>query len=254
MNTASFRAIDELIRSPAQPGVVSSEAASAGEQAKDPVWIDLTALNRSTFSVVQEQYGLPPEVMTYFLLRYQSTKLIHAGPALFLVTFLAIPSPRHLFTMRELKICVTPTLVVTLYGPSGRARPDLARVLPLPKLSGGKIGQFLCGLLEGVTGSYEAIVKTVTERRLDEVTREDTHQWRRRVEKLVHFLRDEQILLGNIAREGSKLLSAEESRSLSRLGERVGVFARVAWDITRLKKGEKVTLESTLAGKGDGDT
>jgi Mg2+ and Co2+ transporter CorA len=233
VNAASFRATDAQIGSPAQPGVVAPEAAPVGKQPKDPVWIDLTALNRAAFSVVQEQYGLPPEVMTYLWLRYQSTKLIHAGPALFLVTFLAVPSPRHVFTTRELKICVTPTLVVTLCGPSGRAQPDLARALPLPKLSGGKIGQLLCGLLEGVTGSYEAIVKTVTERRLDEVTSGDTHRWRRRIEKLVHFLRDEQILLGNIAREGSKLFTAEESRFLSRLGERVGVLARVTWDFTR---------------------
>jgi hypothetical protein len=40
---------------------------------------------------VQERYGLPPEAITYFLLRHQSAKVIHAGSALFLVTFLAIP-------------------------------------------------------------------------------------------------------------------------------------------------------------------
>src|SRR2546427_11962163 len=92
---------------------------SAAEQAEDRVWVDLAALNRAAFSTIQERYSLPPEAMTYFLLRYQSAKLIHAGPALFLVTFLAVPSRRHLFTTRELKICITPTVIATVCGPFG---------------------------------------------------------------------------------------------------------------------------------------
>src|SRR5438552_121293 len=115
----------------------------------------------------------------------QEAKLIHAGPALFLVTFLAVPSPRHLFTTRELKVCVTPTQIVTLCGPSGRAQPELAQTLPLlPGLSAGGAGRFLCGLLGGVVRSYEAIVKAVEEWRLDATPREEREQWRKRDEKL----------------------------------------------------------------------
>jgi len=219
-------------------------------QPENLIWVDLTSLNRATLSTVQERHGLPPEAMTYFLLHYQSAKLIHAGPALFLVTFLAVPSSRHLFTTRELKICITPTVIATMHGSSGRAQPDLGRTLPLPSLSGGRIGQFLCGLLEGTVGSYETIVGTVEERRLDDGPREESHRRRKQVEKLVRFLREEQAFLGNIAREAGKLLAMEESHQIRSIEERVAVLARVAWDTLRPKKGEKVTLEGAVLGRG----
>ncbi len=236
MNT-SFRSGDAPSRLSSPPGIGSPDVRPpAAGQPENPIWVDLTPLNRAALSTIQERYGLPPEAMTYFLLHYQSAKLIHAGQALFLVTFLAVPSLRHLFTTRELKICVTPTVIATVCGPSGRAQPDLGRTLPLPSLSRGRIGQFLCGLLEGVVGSYEAIVKAVEERRLDDVPREEKQQWHRRVEKFIHCLRDEQVFLGNVVREGGKLFSAEESQQIRCLEERVGVLARVAWDTLRGEK------------------
>jgi hypothetical protein len=215
--------------------------------------MDLPSADRLTLSAAQERYGLPPEAMTYFLLRYQSAKLIHAGPALFLVTFLAVPSLRHLFTTRELKICVTPARIVTLCGPSGRAQLELARTLPLlPGLRAGGAGQFLCGLLAGVVGSYETIVKTVEDQRRDDAPPEERQRWRKRVEKLVHFLRDEQVFLSNVVREGGKLFAAEESQQFMRLEERVGVLARTVWATARLKRDE--TTANTLAGNGGRDT
>src|SRR5262249_61156433 len=107
----------------------------------NPLWVDLTSLHRTALSTLQDRYGLPSEVMTYFLLHYQSAKLIHAGPALFLVTFLAVPSSRYLFTTRELKICVTPTVVATLCGPAGGMRTSVMPTQTLPRPTGGGIGQ-----------------------------------------------------------------------------------------------------------------
>jgi Mg2+ and Co2+ transporter CorA len=231
--------------------MVSSDVRPPVEgQQENPIWVDLTPLNRAALSMVQERYGLPSEAMTYFLLHYQSAKLIHAGSALFLVTFLAVSSLRHLFTMRELKICVTSTVIATMCGPAGRTQPDFMQTLPLPSLSGGRIGQFLCGLLEGAVGSYEAIVRAVEERRLDDGPREERQRWRKQVEKLVRFLREEQAFLGNVAREGGKLLAAEEGRQIRSIEERVGVLARVAWDTVRPKKDEKVALEGAVLGRG----
>lgn len=251
---ASFRPTDVPFRLSPPLGSGSSDVRlSAAEQSEDRVWVDLAALNRAAFSTIQERYSLPPEAMTYFLLRYQSAKLIHAGPALFLVTFLAVPSRRHLFTTRELKICITPTVIATVCGPSGRAQPELVRTLPLPSLSGGQIGQFLCGLLEGTVGSYEAIVKAVEERRLDDVPREEKQQWRRRVEKFIHFLRDEQVFLGNVVREGGKLFSAEEGRQLRSIEERVEVLARVAWDTLRGEKDLQASPGSVPTAQEDGN-
>lgn len=209
-----------------QPHVLSS----VNRQPENPMWVDLTSLNRMTLSMVQEQYGLPPEVMTYFLLHYQSARLIHAGPALFLVTFLAVPSLRHLFTTQELKICLTSTMIATIYGPSGRGKADLRQALPLPSLARERTGQVLCALLEGTVGSYETIVKAVAERHLADVPREERQRWHKRIEKFVRFLREEQAFFDNIVREGGKLFATEENQHLRHLQERVGVLARAAWD------------------------
>ena len=238
MNTPYFRTTDALVCLPAQPETGSpTSVLSDGRSSPSPVWIDLTALDHAARTMLQEQHGLSPEVMTYFLLRYQSAKLIHAGPALFLVTFLAAPSTRYLFTTRELKICVTPTLVVTLCGASGKAQSDLRRTLPLPNCTEEKVGQLLWGLLAGVVGSYDALVKTVKEQSCEAMSGEEQQQWRRRVTKLVHCLRDEQALLSNVARKGGKVFTPEESLRFRQLEERVGVLARVVWDISREGEG-----------------
>ena len=232
-----------------QPNVL----APAERRQGNPIWVDLTPLNRAALSTIQERYGLPSEAMTYFLLHYQSTKLIHAGPALFLVTFLAVPSVRHLFTTRELKICVSSTVVATKCGAAGRTQPDLAQTLSLPNLSGERVGQFLCGLLEGTVRSYEAIVKAVEERHLDDVPREERQRWPKRVEKLIRFLREEQTFLGNVAREGGKLLAAEEGRQIRSVEERVGVLARVAWGTLRGEKDLQASSGSVPAAQEGGN-
>jgi Mg2+ and Co2+ transporter CorA len=86
-------------------------------------WIDLAGTDRLTLDAVQECYSLPPEAIPYFLLQHQSAKVLHAGSALFLVTFLTVPSIRSLFTLQELKLCVTLTRVVTWCG-SSNLRPS----------------------------------------------------------------------------------------------------------------------------------
>jgi Mg2+ and Co2+ transporter CorA len=231
----------------------STVLSPAERQQENLIWIDLTSLNRMALSTIQERYGLPSEAMTYFLLHYQSPKLIHAGPVLFLVTFLAVPSVRHLFTTRELKICVTSTMIATVCGPSGRAQSDLMRTLPLPSLARERIGQLLCSLLEGTVGSYETIVNAVEERHLDDVSREERQRWHKRVEKLIRFLREEQTFLGNIVREGGKLLAAEENQHLKHLEERVGVLARVAWGTLRGGKDVQTSSGSVLAVQEGGN-
>jgi len=232
-----------------QPNVLSP----AERRQENPIWVDLTPLNRAALSTIQERYSLPSEAMTYFLLHYQSTKLIHAGPALFLVTFLAVPSVRHLFTTRELKICVTPTMIATVCGAAGRAQSDLMQTLPPSSLARERIGQLLCALLEGTVGSYEAIVKAVEERRLDDVSREERQRWPKRVEKLIRFLREEQTFLGNVAREGGKLLAAEEGRQIRSVEERVGVLARVAWGTLRGEKDLQASSGSVPAAQEGGN-
>jgi Mg2+ and Co2+ transporter CorA len=215
-------------------------------------WIDLPSTNRLTLDAVRERYGLPPEAMTYFLLRYESVKVIHAGSALFLVTFLTLPSPRSLFTLRELKLCVTSTRVVTWCGSSGRAQPELVRLLPgLPSLGAQGVGSCLCGLLAGVVASYEAIVNLVEEQRLNNEPREERQRWSNRIEKFLRFLRDERVFLARVTREGRK---TEENQQLLHLEERVGTLARRVWSAARHQGDKTMSLANMRASNGGRDT
>jgi hypothetical protein len=215
------------------------------QQRAPTVWIDLS-------DAARERYDLPPEVMTYFLLRYQSAKLIHAGPALFLVTFLAAPSLRHLFTTCELKICVTPTRIITLCESSGGTPLELRHSLPL--LSGldtGEVGQLLCSLFVGVVESYAGIVKTVQEQRLESASQTQRQRWRKRVGKLIRCLRDTQGFLRKVAHEGRKLFADEEGQRLQQLEERSGALARAAWETLqpqRQENGASVVTRSAKKG------
>jgi hypothetical protein len=103
-----------------------------------------------------------------------------------------------------------------------------------------------------VVVSYEAVVKAVEERCLDDVPWEERQRWRQRIEKLIRFLRDERVFLNGVAREGGKLFAAAESRQLLCLEARVGVLARVVWNTIHPKRNETATLRET--GKGGGHT
>lgn len=236
---------------PAPSGIASRESRQPTARRPDPtVWIDLSDVARLTFDAARERYDLPPEVMTYFLLRYQSAKLIHAGSALFLVTFLAAPSLRHLFTTCELKICVTPTRIITLCESSGRTPFELRRSLPL--LSGldtAGPGRFLCSLLAGVIESYAGIVQTVQEQRLESTPRVEQQRWRKRVEKLIRCLRDTQGFLCRVAHGGKKLFANEEGQRLQQLEERSGALARAAWETLQPQRQENDALVVTRAVK-----
>lgn len=236
---------------PAPSGTASRESRQlTGQQPDHIVWIDLSDAARLTLDAARERYDLPPEVMTYFLLRYQSAKLIHAGSALFLVTFLAAPSLRHLFTTRELKICVTPTRIVTLCDSSGRTQLEPRRSLPfLPGLDTGGAGRFLCSLLVGVVESYADIVKTVQEQRLESTPRVEQQRWRKRVEKLIRCLRDTQGFLRRVAHEGKKLFADEEEQCLQQLEERIRALARAAWETLHPQRQENGAVVVTRSAK-----
>jgi len=196
------------------------------------VWLDLTSLDRVALKSVLAQHGLPPEVTTYFLLRYPSSKLIHADTALFLVTFLTIPSQRHLFTAQELKICVTPTLVATIYGSHKGASSVKEQTLTLslsPRAESS--GRFLQRLFEGALSSYEDAVKSLTTPNLDQLSGETRRRRRRRIARLIHFLRDQQTLLNALLREGGKVLAGEEHAVFVQMEQRLARLARTAWEV-----------------------
>lgn len=226
----------------------------AAPQPEEMTWIDLSGADHLTLDTVQERYGLPPEAITYYLLRQQSAKVIHADSALFLVTFLALPSRRSLFTPQELKLCVTSTRVVTWCGPAGRGQPTLAQRLPgLPSLSTQGVGPCLCGLLTGVVASYEAIANLVENRRFPNGLREEREWWGKRTEKFLRFLHDERVFLGHVAREGKKLFATEEHQQLLHLEERVDTLAGRVWSAARCHGDETTSVLRARVGNGGRD-
>ena len=182
-------------------------------------WVELTQVDKWTLSKVQNQYGLPPEVLTYFLLSYQSPKLIHAGSSLFLVTFMVTPSASELFSLHELKICVTPAKILTLSEPSNARPSPLAQQLPiLPHLSTTGVGPFLHSLLREVIWAHERIV--------DECIQPPSGVgplWGpKRVALFRRLLGHQQTFLRTVLREGDRLFPTQERLQLGKLEQRVG--------------------------------
>lgn len=179
---------------------------------------------------MQDQYALPPEVVTYFLLAYQCPKLIHASSSLFLVTFVVMPSASQLFSLHELKICVTPARIITLCEPPGGNPSRLAQLLPiLPHLSTTGVGPFLHGLLREVVWAYERIV--------DELVQQPYSpgpMWgAKRVALFRRLLNKQQTFLRTILREGDRLFPAHERLLLGKLEQRVGQLVWLMNGITR---------------------
>ncbi|MBI3245982.1 MAG: hypothetical protein HYZ50_05700 [Deltaproteobacteria bacterium] len=207
----------------------------------DAVWLDLTLLNRTELHQVLEHYEVPPEVATYFLLRYQSPKVIHAGSALFVVIWLAAPSLQRLFTLRELKICVAPTLVATVCESSARAKPQRARVLSIPPpMRAGGVGRLLSNFLEGVLTSYEAVMKMISDQSPTRMGKEEQRLWCQRVEQFAEVLRGARMVVGQVARTERKLVLADDPRHFNALTTRLEDLLRTVEHI----------LHRTHAGAG----
>ncbi len=241
-------------RSPVTERVADQTWSQTVPQPEEMRWIDLSSAERFTLDALQERYGLPPEAITYFLLRHQSAKVIHAGATLFLVTFVALPSRRALFTLQELKLCVTPTRLVTWCRSSGRGQLALARLPGLPSLSVQSVGSWVCGLLTGVAASYEAIVTLIEKRRLKQEPQAERQQQQKRIEKFLRFLRDQRVFFGRVAREGRKLLAPEEHQQLLQLEERVDAFARRVWSVTSRRGAEAASPACARVNNGGRNT
>jgi Mg2+ and Co2+ transporter CorA len=206
----------------------------AVQPSDDAVWLDLTLLNRTELNQVLEHYDVPPEVATYFLLRYQSPKVIHAGSALFVVIWLAAPSLQRLFTLRELKICVAPTLIATMCEPSARAKPQRARVLSTPPpMRAGGVGRLFSDFLEGVLTSYEAVMKTISDQSPTRMEKEEQRLWRQRVEKFTEVLHDARMVVGQVTRTERKLVLADDPKHFNALTTRLEDLLQTVESILR---------------------
>lgn len=236
--------------------------------------MDLPGADRTVLDKVQQTLGFSPEVITYCLLRYRAAKVIHTDSGLFLVTFLTLPHSSSLFTLWELKMCVSSRFLLTVHRLSSPA--PLSLESRLPGLRGAidlGTGHLLRLILEGTVRFYGTIVAEI-ERRLPREEKRDLGQtpetavakiedylprgeeqdseqtpeeqaWNRRVsrvEKFALFLQDQRVFLQNVEREGRKLFHPDDCTRLKWLEERVGVLARIAQEAAQmLREGKKKT-------------
>ena len=199
------------------------------------VWIDLTLRNRTGLNQVLEHYDVPREVATYFFLHYQSPKVIHAGSALFVMIFLAAPSLRHMFSLWELKICLTPTLVATVCEPFVHAKPNRDRILPLPPpRPTGSVERLLSDLLGRVLSSYETVVKTIADQSLGGMGKEERQLWRQRVAKFAEVLHGARSVMNHVAHAERKLALTDNLEHFDVLATRLETLIRTIEDILRL--------------------
>lgn len=217
-------------------GVSRTQWGQVAVQSSDgAVWIDLTLRNRTGLNQVLEHYDVPREVATYFFLRYQSPKVIHAGSALFVMIFLAAPSLRHLFSLWELKICLTPTLVATVCEPFVHARPNRDRIPSLsPPRPTGSVEWLLSDLLGRVLISYETVVKTIADQSLSGMGKEERQLWRQRIEKFAEVLHGARIVMNHVARAEQKLALTDDLKHFDALAIRLETLIRTIEDILRL--------------------
>ena len=243
MNTVSRRArLRREADATLDGGVSRQQWGQVAVQSSDgAVWLDLTLLNRAGLNQVLEHYDVPREVATYFFLRYQSPKVIHAGSALFVMIFLAASSLRHVFSLRELKICLTPTLVATVCEPFVHAKPNRDRILPLPPpRPTSSVGRVLRDLLGRVLSSYETVIKTIFDQSLSGMRKEERQLWRQRVEKFAQVLRGARLVMSHVARAERKLALTNDPKPFDALATRIETLIHTTEDI----------LHTTYTGTG----
>jgi Mg2+ and Co2+ transporter CorA len=198
------------------------------------VWLDLTLRKRTGLNQVLEHYDVPREVATYFFLRYQSPKVIHAELSLFMIIFLATPSLRHIFSLWELKICLTPTLVATVCEPFVHAKPNRDRLPPLPPpRPTGSVEWLLSDLLGRVLSSYETVVKTIADQSFSGMEKEERQLWRQRVEKFAEVLHGARLVMSHRARAERRLALTDGLKHFAALATRLETLIRTIEDILR---------------------
>lgn len=201
---------DELI--PTTAMLPQREATSGGRLqrgssvgALPAVWLDLTLLNRTALTQVLERYALPLEVSTYFQLKFQSPKVIAVDRALFVVMFIATPSPRQVFVLHELKFCITPTLVAGLCERAARALPQVAATFAHPATLSTSVTQCVWDMLDEVLAAYEMVVATIPTQVLTRKSTTGQRWWRQRVAVLAEVLQQHWICLRNVVAAGRKI-------------------------------------------------
>jgi hypothetical protein len=160
--------------------------------------------------------------------------VIRAGSALFVTIFFATPAPRHVFSLRQLKICLTPTLVATACEPFVHPKPNRDHLPSLPPLKpAGSAGQVLSDLLGSVLTSYETVVKTISDQSPGGMGKEERRLWRQRVEKFAEVLRGACAVMSQVTRAERKPTSMSGPKHCAALATRTETLIRTMEDILR---------------------
>lgn len=211
---------------------------------EDPMWVDLYDPDPTRLEEVRQQLGLSPEVITACFRHSRSSTVTCIDSVLVLGTFFAHLVSHSLFSLQELKICVTPHILLTLHGRVS-AGPLLGQQSFLPDWRGvraGSTGHLLRLLLEGAVRLHErvgvelkkSLPKTApANNRPPRVEQLRRRRVRKRGMQFVKFLHQQHAFLQDVERAGGTLFCPDDRAHLQWLVERVGVLARILGETVR---------------------
>jgi hypothetical protein len=209
------------------------------------LWLDLTVLNRTELAPVLRRHSVPPEVTTYFQLRFRSPKVIAVDRAFFLVTWVVAPSPRQLFGCHELKLCVTPTLVAGLYDCALRTQPRIGPVLSQPPdLPSGGMNRFVWDVLGGVVTSYETTATTILNQLPPRKGTADLRALLPRAEALAELVGQQRVFLRNVAHAGRTVGIDEPHEESATLDTRLERMTRIIGDMRQTAKDRSAHVDT----------
>lgn len=198
------------------------------------MWVDLWDPEHSQLESACQAFPSPAAVLAFCRRRFHTPAISCIDSTLFLETFFAGLSPGRLCSLQELKVCVTPRVLLTVRRHAGTT--PYGRQFPLPEWKVARddhAGALLCLILAGAVRSYEAVGAALKQ----QLTQS---RGRARVPagegegQFVQFLRHQRSFLRRVKDVGRAFFGADECTRLQWLGERVGVMARILEEGVRM--------------------
>lgn len=139
-----------------------------------PVWIDVPGISgddRDELAARCRQLQLPPETVSYWLLRYNGPRVIVHSDSIFLVCHAARVRERDLFFPYQVRMFARSDLVLTAHGTEHGKREPLQGLLPALK---GAVDagtpNFGSVLLRAITASYGQVLDRILDRAVPTLT------------------------------------------------------------------------------------
>lgn len=211
-----------------------------------PMWLDLDNPEHKQLVHACQAFPSPAAILAFCCRSFLMPTVSATDSTLFLATFSTVLSPEHLCSLQELKVCVTPRVLLTVHrhastAPRGWQFPPSER----EAARDDRVGALLCLILTGAVQSYEAVGAAFKQ----QLT---LGRGRTRVsageggKQFVQFLRHQRAFLRRVKDVGKAFLGADECMRLQWLGERVGVMARILEEGVRVIQDTSGYVEQEL--------